>query len=69
MALYENNNKVSEDFEYCITKADWRNQPKIINDYKIHADKMILLQLGEAIYRLIYCEFLMIRNFHCFKDF
>ena len=49
MALYKNNNKVSEDFEYYITKADWSNQPKIINKYKIHADKMILLQLVEAI--------------------
>ena len=49
MALYKSNNKVSEDFEYYITKADWSNQPKIINKYKIHADKMILLQLVEAI--------------------
>lgn len=53
MALYKNNNKVSEDFEYSITKVDWSNQPKIINDYKIHADKRIFLQLDEATYRLL----------------
>ena len=27
MALYINNNKVSEDFENCITKVEWSNQP------------------------------------------